>query len=118
MMPSRGRASYLPKRVWTAAMRKHRQDLARMLRLTLIKQLGGVCKWCIHCSEQHVSVEPERNCTVTDPDILQFAHVHGKETGLKGSGRGQYYRLKDVFDHPDCYVLLCVDHHKEYDREK
>jgi len=82
-----------------------------MLRLTQIKLFGGECK-------RHYVIFDGHNCTVTDPDILQFAHVHGKETGLKGSGRGQYYRLKDVFDHPDCYVLLCVDHHREYDKEK
>ena len=89
-----------------------------MLRLTLIRNYDDYCEWDVICHQLSATHLGLHSCKVTDPDLLQFAHIHGKETGLKGSGRGQYYRLKDVFDHPDCYVLLCIDHHREYDKEE
>lgn len=42
---------------------------------------------------------------------LQFAHV--QRTGLRGRGRGQTQRFKDIANHPECYKLLCKKCHKE-----
>lgn len=46
---------------------------------------------------------------------LEFAHLPGKETGLEGKGRGMPQRYHDIKKHPDCYVLLCREHHTELD---
>jgi hypothetical protein len=46
---------------------------------------------------------------------LEFAHLPGKPTGLNGSGRGRSERYHDIRRNPDCYVLVCVEHHVELD---
>ena len=43
---------------------------------------------------------------------LEFAHVI--ETVLskkKKSGRSSYERLKDLIENPECFLLLCPNHH-------
>lgn len=30
-------------------------------------------------------------------------------------GRGRKERYYDIKNHPDCYALMCEDHHKAYD---
>jgi len=45
---------------------------------------------------------------------LQFAHV--KPTELNGCSRGLTRRCLDVLRHIDCYVLLCDECHKEFDK--
>ncbi len=107
---------------------RERRGALRMLRLALINSCSGQCTWlsayggmkahAINPSRVEALKESDLRCKVTDPDVLQFAHVHGKETTINGRGRGSFERLKDVFDHPDSYVLLCADHHREYDKEK
>ena len=44
---------------------------------------------------------------------LEYAHI--KATGLNGRGRGSWERIRDVIQNWDCYVLLCVAHHTDYD---
>lgn len=52
-------------------------------------------------------------CDVKDPALIEFAHV--KETKVTGVGRGQYNRLKDVFDNRDSYRLMSEDCHNIFD---
>ena len=66
-------------------------------RIKLIKEFGGQC---IHC---------------TATEALEFAHT--KPTELKGRGRGRKERVYDVIKHPDAYILLCHQCHKNYDAE-
>ncbi|WP_316506140.1 hypothetical protein [Nitrosopumilus sp.] len=66
----------------------------------LRKYFGDACEYC--------------NSTVN----LQFAHKHGHDTGLSGSSRGSWYRLKDVSSHPMSFLLLCRRCHLNYDRKK
>lgn len=40
---------------------------------------------------------------------LQFAHI--RPTRLVGRSRGQKKRYLDIVRNPECYVLLCRDHH-------
>ena len=54
-------------------------------------------------------------CSVTNLGMLQFAHL--KPTGLSGPKRGRKERLSDVLNNPDCYALLCEDHHEDFDKE-
>ena len=89
----------------------------RTLRLALMERWDSLCQWDEDCNRIYSGLGHGK-CNETDRDLLQFAHIHGKETRLKGQGRGSFERLKDVFDHPDSYVLLCAEHHREYDREK
>lgn len=48
-------------------------------------------------------------------DRLEFAHLPGKPTNLDGRGRGKPERYYDIKQHPECYVLLCVECHTELD---
>lgn len=56
-----------------------------------------------------------QQCGSTDLKECEFAHI--KETPLSHTveGRGSYTRLKDIVDHPDCYLLLCASCHKILD---
>ena len=45
--------------------------------------------------------------------MLEFAHT--KPTKLSGMGRGKRHRYYDILNHPDSYMLLCHNHHREYD---
>jgi hypothetical protein len=45
---------------------------------------------------------------------VEFAHKN--ETGVNGRGRGKRKRFYDIVNHPECYLPLCHDHHKLYDR--
>ena len=56
------------------------------------------------------------NCSVTHLDMLHFTHI--KPTLLHGSKRGRAERIEDVLNHPDCYALLCEDHHSDFDKEE
>jgi len=71
----------------------------RKWRALLVQIHGGQCK----------------QCGSTDKSLLEFAHIG--ETPLSNTleGRGSYTRLKDILDHPDCYLLLCQDCHKILD---
>lgn len=82
----------------------------RLWRLTLIQLYGTQCN--------SNKLPPIGRCPETDPDLLQFAHIHGKSTDVQGRGRGMFYRLKDVFENQHSYVLLCEEHHKEYDKQQ
>lgn len=53
------------------------------------------------------------NCKITDPNLLEFAHI--KETPLKGEGRGTWRRLTDWILYFDCYKVLCQSHHDKLD---
>jgi hypothetical protein len=68
------------------------------LRARLISERGGKCQW--------------EKCPETSG--LQFAHR--RDNGFKGKGRGRQERYKNIRDNPDVYILLCLDHHDEYDR--
>ena len=46
-----------------------------------------------------------------------FVHRHGFPSDLNGSGRGQGDKAYDIFNHPLSYMLMCNEHHEEYDRE-
>jgi len=46
-----------------------------------------------------------------------FAHRHGFPSDIKGSGRGQNLKVIDIFNHPLSYMLMCNEHHEQYDRE-
>ena len=46
-----------------------------------------------------------------------FVHRHGFPSDLHGSGRGQAARARDIFNHPISYMMMCNEHHEEYDRE-
>lgn len=45
---------------------------------------------------------------------LEMAHVI--PTNLDGPSRGMDRRYRDVIANPGCYVLLCHDCHREFDR--
>jgi hypothetical protein len=49
----------------------------------------------------------------SEVEDLHFAHV--SPTGLKGRGRGRKERLCDISKNPKCYILLCKEHHDQYD---
>lgn len=49
-----------------------------------------------------------------DLNDLEFAHV--RPTQLSGMSRGQYRRWLDVVRHPDRYILLCAECHREFDK--
>lgn len=66
----------------------------------LINDFGGKCAYC------------------GSSDDLEFAHIHGAETGVGGEGRGSYKRLKDWKEFSECYVLLCKADHVKYDHNK
>lgn len=56
-------------------------------------------------------------CTVCGWGLqLEFAHL--KPTGVNGRGRGRSRRYHDIRAHPECYVLMCHDHHLEFDQGK
>lgn len=46
-----------------------------------------------------------------------FVHRHGFPSEVHGSSRGQSARAMDIFNHPLSYMLMCNEHHEEYDRE-
>lgn len=46
-----------------------------------------------------------------------FVHRHGFPSNLNGSGRGQGRKAYDIFNHPLSYMMMCNEHHEEYDRE-
>lgn len=46
-----------------------------------------------------------------------FVHRHNFPSNLHGSGRGQQARSYDIFNHPVSYMMMCNEHHEEYDRE-
>jgi hypothetical protein len=47
---------------------------------------------------------------------LEFAHI--QETKLKGKGRGRKERIWDVIKNPWCYMLMCKDCHKWFDKSE
>jgi hypothetical protein len=56
-------------------------------------------------------------CQRADCDLtqkLEFAHT--SFTGVYGRGRGLPQRVHDITRNPDSYRLLCVKHHREFDR--
>jgi hypothetical protein len=79
-------------------MTKSQKEYRRERRLRLEKLHGGACLKC------------------GSKERLQFAHL--TPTKLKGKGRGQNERLKDIEDNPQCYVLLCTTCHREYDKNE
>jgi len=62
---------------------------------------GGRCVWC--------------GVPDLPGDLLEFAHLPGKPTGLEGRDRGLPNRYYDVKKNPDSYVLLCREHHTALD---
>ena len=46
-----------------------------------------------------------------------FVHRHGFPSDIYGSGRGQNAKVSDIKNHPLSYMLMCNEHHEEYDRE-
>lgn len=63
----------------------------------LVEQRGDLCERC-----------GEAECRP-----LEFAHV--RHTGLCGRGRGMTERIMDIRKHPECYLLLGKECHKEVD---
>lgn len=71
--------------------------------------------------------DPEYNPPLYMPDGLtserdlvykwHFAHRHGFPSDIHGSGRGQQEKVRDIVNHPLSYMLMCNEHHEEYDRE-
>jgi hypothetical protein len=64
-----------------------------------------------------VGIEPGSS---SQRDIIyrwHFVHRHGFPSDIHGSGRGQRYKVKDILKHPLSYMLMCDEHHEEYDRE-
>ena len=49
------------------------------------------------------------DCDNNNIKELEFHHI--APTGLMGHSRGSYQRVKDISDHPDCYVLVCNSCH-------
>ena len=78
-------------------MNDNRKQIGKICRYLLIEAMGGACVFCRE----------------NDPTILQFAHV--KPTKLKGSSRGYFNRLRDVFENRECYRLMCETHHRQFD---
>jgi hypothetical protein len=79
----------------------------RTKRAQLVQERGGRCLW-----HTFAGGEP---CTAIEQKELEFAHI--KPTPLSNTieGRGSWRRYRDIKDHPDCYLLLCQDHHKILD---
>lgn len=99
----------MPNRSSTKIAEYHRNEYRgaiRMCRSLLMGTYGFSCSIC------------HKDVNDLGAEVFEFAHVHGKPTMISGRGRGSYARLKDVFDHPDSYILLCHDHHLEYDKTK
>ena len=46
-----------------------------------------------------------------------FVHRHGFPSKIYGSGRGQNMKVDDILNHPLSYMLMCNEHHEQYDRE-
>lgn len=76
-------------------MKKYHPKHRKELRDKLIEIFGGECQECL--------------MTVN----LEFAHK--TPTGLNGDSRGSFTRIYDVIKYPECYMLLCKEHHKLYD---
>lgn len=49
--------------------------------------------------------------------MWEMAHRHGFPSELDGPGRGERNRVRDIFNHPLSYFLLCNSAHEEYDKE-
>jgi len=64
------------------------------------EQRGGVCKIC----------GGNRNARKKK---LQFAHV--KPTNVSGMSRGSWKRYYDIKNNPDCYEILCIPCHNDFD---
>ncbi len=69
------------------------------MRLDLISSFGGECYYC-----------PEK-----DPEQLVFAHL--EDTEISGRGRGRKERYYDVKNNPRSYRLMCVECHKQHDKD-
>ena len=52
-----------------------------------------------------------------ETENLEFAHLPGTTTGVKGPGRGRKERYYDIIKNPGSYVLLCKEHHRELDQK-
>ena len=64
-----------------------------------------------------VGMQPGSN---SERDIIyrwHFVHRHGFPSDIHGSGRGQSSKASDIMEHPLSYMLMCNEHHEEYDRE-
>ena len=60
---------------------------------------------CAHCG-LHISHEKAS---------LEFAHIHGQPSKLRGIGRGRKERITDIRHNRSSYMLLCDKCHKDYD---
>ena len=80
---------------------------------------------CIN--HKHEDFNPEVNDIIgKEPDshssrdfiyMWHFAHRHGFPSDVHSSGRGQSSKVRDIFNHPLSYILLCASEHENYDRE-
>ena len=69
--------------------------------------------------------DPERNDVISmEGDSVRdfvytwhFVHRHGFPSSIYGSGRGQNIKIHDILNHPLSYMLMCNEHHEQYDRE-
>ena len=69
--------------------------------------------------------DPERNDVIdmrgdSTKDFIytwHFVHRHGFPSKIYGSGRGQNMKVDDILNHPLSYMLMCNEHHEQYDRE-
>jgi hypothetical protein len=78
-------------------------------------------------SHVHEDFDPEKNEVIgreegstSSRDLIymwHFAHRHGFPSDIHSSGRGQYSKVRDIFNHPLSYILLCASEHENYDRE-
>ena len=88
--------------------------------IELRKQFYPVC-----CN--YDDYDPETNPAVgmmpgksSSRDIIykwNFVHRHGFPSDIGGSGRGQSAKAYDIINHPLSYMMMCNEHHEEYDRE-
>lgn len=82
------------------------------------KELSRQRKWSIRKKKELIIFYGAKcnNPACQTTSNLQFAHI--KPTGLNGMGRGYTERVLDIMDNIECYMLLCIECHKEFDRGK
>lgn len=111
---------YVKSRKSDGTVKYRKQHSARIVDLRF--QLRPSC-----INHTHEDFDPEENDIIgIDPDshssrdyiyMWHFAHRHGFPSDIHSSGRGQSSKVRDIFNHPLSYILLCAPEHENYDRE-
>jgi len=79
----------------------------RKVRAKLVQDRGGRCLW-----HTFAGGDP---CNAVNQAELEFAHIKPTKLSETIEGRGSWRRYNDIKNNPDCYLLLCTDHHKILD---